>query len=386
MDNSDDAIDRNLDTISRRLAELEAATERALVDDDPDLPVVAAAPPSTSYSEMTELNDRIRLTRGWSETDLDAALTPAQRAQFEQWQARQRIAWDRDDLVAVGIAGLVGALAVWFDATADHAVTETFTSIGRTKRMRIWERAGKRLAIDYTGPGFGGRAHRVRSAGHDLARPFEALRQIRNGEFRGVRWDHGDKAAVSVSGQFRKVDSPADALVLWAMHLAADLLTPMSLPLPGSSLLYELDNRQLRRFAHAVYLGPSAGNGLNMRSGILTPSLSVLVTEVVIRTHVHARAYTATGSPDLDPRRQTLRQELLLAANALVGAASVGKAIARFVTLDDKRRWTAVRHVNVPQLLRIGCLAVENAHGIRGRLQSNAESWDELEQLLAPES
>ncbi|MGV9866974.1 hypothetical protein [Rhodococcus koreensis] len=151
--------------------------------------------------------------------------------------------------------------------------------------MRAWERAGKRLPIDYTGPGFGGRAHRVRSPGHDLARPLEALRQIRAGEFRGVRWDYGDKHDVSVGSRFREVDSLPEAPVLWAQHLA-DLVTPMSLPMPGSSWLYELDIRALRTFAHEVYLGRSAGNGLNVRSGILTPSLSVIVTEVIVRTHV----------------------------------------------------------------------------------------------------
>ncbi|MFI6213912.1 hypothetical protein ACIBCD_18135 [Nocardia brasiliensis] len=378
----DDSIDRNLDTIRRRLAELEEATEQALREDDSGPLPLVAVPAPVSYAEMTDSNDRLRSARDWSEIDLDAALTAVQRAEFERWRTRQRIAWERDDLVAVGIAGLIGALGVWFDSTIDQGVANALGSVGRTQRMRRWERAAKRLPIDYTGPGFGGRAHRVRSAGHDLARPFEALRQIRTGEFRGVRWDHGEMESVSLTGRFRTVESSAEALVLWVKHLAADFVTPMSLPLPGSSLLYELDNRELRKFAHAVYLGPSAGNGLNLRSGLLTPSLSVLVTEVVIRTHVHAKAYAVTGSADLDARRQALRQELLLAAHALVGAASVGKTLARFGTLDDQRRWLAVRHVNVPVLLRIGCLAVENVHGMRGR-GTAAASWAELDELLA---
>ncbi|WP_280432232.1 hypothetical protein [Nocardia brasiliensis] len=378
----DDSIDRNLDTIRRRLGELEDATEQALREDDSAPLPVAAVPAPVSYAEMTDVNDRLRSARDWSEIDLDAALTAVQRAEFERWRTRQRIAWERDDLVAVGIAGLIGALGVWFDSAIDQGVASALGSVGRTQRMRRWERAAKRLPIDYTGPGFGGRAHRVRSAGHDLARPFEALRQIRTGEFRGVRWDHGEMESVSLAGRFRTVESSAEALVLWVKHLAADFVTPMSLPLPGSSLLYELDNRELRKFAHAVYLGPSAGNGLNLRSGLLTPSLGVLATEVVIRTHVHAKAYAVTGSADLDAGRQSLRQELLLAAHALVGAASVGKTAARFVTLDDQRRWLAVRHVNVPVLLRIGCLAVENVHEMRGH-GTAAASWGELDELLA---
>ncbi|WP_213571507.1 hypothetical protein [Rhodococcus sp. USK13] len=106
-----------------------------------------------------------------------------------------------------------------------------------------------------------------------------------------------NKHTVTVGGRFREVDSLAEALVLWAQHLAADLVTPMSLPMPGSSWLYELDNRALRTFAHEVYLGTSAGNGLNVRSGILTPSLSVVTTEVILCTHVHARRPRSPEAP-----------------------------------------------------------------------------------------
>ncbi|MGW5147403.1 hypothetical protein [Rhodococcus koreensis] len=198
--------------------------------------------------------------------------------------------------------------AVWYDTAVDGTVSDVLGATRKTGWMRGWERAGKRLPIDYTGPGFGGRAHRVRSPGHDLARPFEALRQIRAGEFRGVRWDYGDKHPVTVGGRFREVDTLAEALVLWVQHLAADVVTPMSLPMPGSSLLYELDNRTIRTFAHEVYLGTSAGNGLNVRSGILTPSLSVITTEIILRTHVHGLAYGATGSAGLDEREQAPAQ------------------------------------------------------------------------------
>ena len=41
--------------------------------------------------------------------------------------------------------------------------------------------------------------------------------------------------------------------MLWLKHLAADLVTPMSLPLPGMTFLYQLDNRAIRKFAHALY-------------------------------------------------------------------------------------------------------------------------------------
>lgn len=44
-------------------------------------------------------------------------------------------------------------------------------------------------------------------------------------------------------------------MILWVKHLAADVVTPMSLPLAGFTLLYELDNDRIRKFAHAAYRG-----------------------------------------------------------------------------------------------------------------------------------
>ncbi|TQC42892.1 hypothetical protein EEB14_46280 [Rhodococcus sp. WS4] len=102
-----------------------------------------------------------------------------------------------------------------------------------------------------------------------------------------------------------------------------------------------------------MYLGTSSGNGLNVRSEALTPSPSVITTEVVVRTHVHARAYAATGSARLDEQEQARRAELLVAAHSLVGLASAGKTLGRMIILDD-RKGMALRRVNVPMLLCIG--------------------------------
>ena len=106
-------------------------------------------------------------------------------------------------MLAVGFATVLGVAALWYNTTIDGAVTRGLSATRKTAWMRAWERAGKRVPIDYTGPGLGGRAHRVRSLSHDLARPFEALRQIQPGEFRGVRWGYGEERAVTVGYRFR---------------------------------------------------------------------------------------------------------------------------------------------------------------------------------------
>ncbi|MBF6439299.1 hypothetical protein [Nocardia cyriacigeorgica] len=375
----DEHLERNLDTQKRRLDDIESTIYALLDGHDVDpLPVPETAGPQ-SYEELTRDNERLRADRGWVEIDLDAALTADQRAAFERWRTSTRIVWSTADLAAVGVAGLIGMTATWFDTRVDGVVLTQLQQLGRTKLLRTWDKAGKRLPIDYMGPGFGGKAHRLRSAGHDLFRIFESTQQIMDAEFRGTRWTDGTKQTVRFSGRFRSdLDNFADALIVLLKHLAADMVTPMGLPMPGSSLLYELNDRELRKLIHQAYQGTSTGNGLNLRSGILSAGLPAICTEVIIRLHMHAAAYELTGSTALDQAQKSLRAELLLAAHSMVGAASVGKSVARALSLDGDKKYAAVRHVNVPVLLRTAGLAAVVVRDPKARGNAEATSWDEL--------
>ncbi|CCQ16346.1 putative uncharacterized protein [Rhodococcus sp. AW25M09] len=113
-----------------------------------------------------------------------------------------------------------------------------------------------------------------------------------------------------------------------------------------------------------------------MRSGVLTPSMCVVATEVVIRTHMHGRASRSPGSALLDGADSVLRDELLLAAHSVVGAASVGKTVARMLFLEQSP--LALRHLNLQLLLRMGCLALSVFGDRRGRIDSLAPSWTAL--------
>lgn len=370
----DESVLRNLDTQHRRLAQLEQDVDRLLAGDTE----VTATPAIDaegwqSYEHVTAANDAARERHGWNVVDLDAAITPALRAEYEAWRSRQRIAWGLDDVAAVACAGLVGVGAVWFDSTIDSAVRARLARLADTPLIRGWERDGKRMPIDYMGSGFGGRAHRVRSAGHDIGRPFEALSQIRAGQFRGRRWDNG--VATLAQERFVPVESLGEALTLWAKHLAADFVTPMNLPLPGWTKLYELPVPALRQFAYDTY-----NQGANLRSLSLS-SLPVLSTEVVIRSHVHGRAMLESGSAVLEPAAASLRSELLLAGHSLVGAAALGKAVALSMVVSPAAGFW---HINWPVLLRAAMLALEVAHDARVRHNSPVSRWDDLATAIVP--
>jgi hypothetical protein len=149
----------------------------------------------------------------------------------------------------------------------------------------------------------------------------------------------------------------------------------MNLPLPGWSLLYEMPNRDLRKFAHDAYAGTNSGDGLNLRSGMLTPGLGMVATEVIVRTHTHLAAYRESGSPRLGRAATTRRNEMLLAAHAAAGAVSLSKTAAAAVAGETV---VAARHLNVPVLMRVGVLALKVRSDAALRATAGAPSWAEL--------
>lgn len=369
-----DDFDRNLDTQRRRLDAMDAAVANAMSDEPvpSQLPTERAPQP---YEALTSFNDQLRVSNSWTDVDLDAALSPQQAEALEEWRSRQRTPWTTADVAMVGLAGVLGAACIWFDAAIDKAVRERLSAIAKTRVVRLWEKAGKRLPIDYMGDGFGGRAHRIKSAGHDLARPFQALRQIMNGEFEGVRWSFGQQSTIKVSGRFDVVDSFEGALLRWIMHLGADVLTPMSLPIPGMSLLYELDNETISKLARHAYSGLRAGEGLNLRSATVAPGMTALTTEVVVRTHIHLTAMRETGNFELTRQQERKRTELRLAAHSLVGAVSIGKATAQGLITKHP---AAIRHIQVPTLVLAGKTALQAVADASAAHRASAPTWDQL--------
>ncbi len=378
----------NLDALSRDLDSIEALATAALADESVDCASaerIAEAPTGLTYDALTAHNRKRREVEAWGEADLADLLDPAALRQLDDWRKGQRLPWERGDLVVVGIAGLVGALANLYDTQIDAAVLDGLSWLKKSDLLRQWEKDAARLSIDYTGPKFGGPAHRVRSAGHDIGRFFNALNQVRTGTFEGTWWEDGERFVEVVtttrSGKpFVAAPEPHLALVLLLKHWAADFVTPMSLPLPGWSLLYEMPNRDLRKFAHDAYAGTNSGDGLNLRSGVLTPGLGMMATEVIVRTHAHLSAYRGTGTPRLTTAAAAKRTEMLLGAHAAAGAVSLSKTVAAAMAGESA---VAMRHLNVPVVMRVGLLALKVRSDAAGRAAAGFPTW---EHVLADEA
>lgn len=113
--------------------------------------------------------------------------------------------------------------------------------------------------------------------------------------------------------------------------------------------------------------------------------ITVLITEILIRTYVHLDAYQQTGTARLDLPQTRRRNELLLASHSLVSAISLGKvatqASAHCVAGNylHAAHPSHIRHANIPTLLRAVALArtlVNDAY--RASKIPSAHSWDNL--------
>ncbi|MFI9536897.1 hypothetical protein ACIG56_27060 [Nocardia fusca] len=384
----DDAYIVNLDALARDLDDIEAIAASALSNQPVDPAMtqsIADTPIGLTYSELTARHQQRREVDGWVEPEMADILDPIALAHLEKWRAAQRLTWEPSDLVVVGLSGLIGALGNLYNHHMDTAVLGGLSHLKNSDLLRRWEKETARLPIDYTGPKFGGPAHRVRSAGHDIGRFFTALNQIRTGTFTGIWWEDGQRMVAEVTATrsglpFAQAPEPHIAIALLLKHWAADFVTPMNLPLPGWSFLCEMPIPALRKFANDAYAGTNSGDGLNLRSGILTPGLGMLASEVIIRTHLHLGAYRSTGSSRLPTPTAAKRTEMLLAAHATAGAISLSKTAAAAITGETA---IAARHLNVPVLMRTGQLALKVRSDTAARAEAGAPSW---QQLLADEA
>lgn len=378
----DDTYIENLDALTRDLDDIEALAAAALDGEPLDLAAaagIAHAPTGLTYDGLTEHNQRRREAEAWGDAELADILDPTALRQLDEWRNAQRLLWERSDLVVVGVAGVLGALANLYDTQLDTKVLEGLGCLKKTDLVTRWEQDAEGMPIDYMGSKFGGPGHRGLSAGHDIGRFFNALNQVRTGTFEGTYWEYGERfVRVSTTTPFGTNYSELEwhlALAQLLKHWVADFVTPMSLPLPGWTLLRDMPDRELRTFGQEAYAGDHRGSGLNLRSGLLTPGLGMVVSEVIIRTHTHLAAFRETGSPRLSAANSAKRSEMLLAAHAAAGAVSLSKTAATAVAGETV---VAVRHLNVPVLMRIGMLALEVRSDAVARAASGASSWSQL--------
>lgn len=235
---ADDTYVENLEALTRDLDDIEALAAAALDGQSLDQGAadrISHTPTGLTYDELTQHNQQRREAEAWGDAELADILDPTALRQLDEWRTAQRIRWERSDLVVVGAAGLLGALADLYDTQLDAKVLEGLAWLKKTDLITRWEQDATGMPIDYMGPKFGGPGHRGLSAGHDIGRFFNALNQVRTGTFEGTYWEYGERfAKASTTTPFGTPYSEVEwplALAQLLKHWVADFVTPMSLPL-----------------------------------------------------------------------------------------------------------------------------------------------------------
>ncbi len=248
-----DSIKRNLDILKHRADQAGRQLDDLLAGKDldtVDLPLdrSTAKTMTISLATMTRSESK-RAGKGF--TSRLSCCFPRNVCAPRMVRHRAREPWQPADFGAVALAGLVGGITTFFDTEIDANVREGLRADSATPTSSKAGKGSTDCPINYTGPNFGGPDHRVRSSGHDIGRPFAALRQIRDGQFRGWTWEHGVRSVFETAqGSYTPVDSATEAIAVWMKHLAPDFLTSMSLPLPDWTALSGLPIREVRKFAH----------------------------------------------------------------------------------------------------------------------------------------
>lgn len=274
----------------------------------------------------------------------------------------------------VGLAGTVGVVGAWYEQWIDCGVRDLLEPLSDKPFFKRLERDAQSGVIDYQKPGFGGPHHRARNPGHDLFRFVETVHHMRKGEFHGTKLGDGPDRVFVDDEADDAVATYTDAAVRLLKHLVTDVVTPTSLPLPGTSLLDKLPGSKGQDLNRLLFQGERDKiTGMTLRGGVLQ-SLPLLSTELIVRVHLHLRAHEERQTFVLTAEETALRSEVLLVAHGLTGAASVGRTLTTAMFGDLKNRIMSVRHLNVPVLLRLGALGVSVARARRDRLPD----WENL--------
>lgn len=215
--------------------------------------------------------------------------------------------------------------------------------------------------IDFLDPHSFGGDHRLYSYGHDLFRFFEGVRQTMVGEYRGIS-GLGGELVVNYSGH--TPISFETALLTNIIHLIKDFCTAKSLPIPGMTVLANLNNDKMPEFAEKMYI--DGGYNLRTLSGQV---LSVTIIELVIRIYLYIKHLNKDYDKDLKDEKLN---KMLIVSHCIAMLFNLGKVA---VTQNPFM-------LNIPQLFMIIKYALkiykQQFENYKIRIDNKGKELDEL--------
>lgn len=227
--------------------------------------------------------------------------------------------FDKWDYLVILLSGVCGGLIdVFLGKPGGYAEpkikNDSFFGLGeKLKEFDI-----KNNPIDAHIPGAPVGDHRVFSYGHDLFRFFKGVKLILG---------QTDEIGISgtggvISGNFSNFSSPDSmwkAILILAIHLYKDFWTARSLPIPGSTIIANLNNDNMPEIIDDL----TNKNEVNLRQ-LSGQVLSITVIEIVIRIYSFFKYYKSGI-----PQEQIIhkRNKMLLLGHSTAMLFNIGKII-----------------------------------------------------------
>jgi hypothetical protein len=196
-------------------------------------------------------NDKIIIIPDLSDHDL--MNLPEIRCQIEKLTesidsiSLESLKWDNYDLLCVFLTGVLGGVAdilIGKPGGYEEPEIKDISFFGRKIKLKPFDL--KNNPIDKQIPGAFGGDHRLYSYGHDLLRILQGIRLILNGTGPvGINGSGGILELAQSPENYTAPDAVWKAIIVLALHLYKDFWTARSLPIPGSTLIAELNNNTM---------------------------------------------------------------------------------------------------------------------------------------------
>jgi len=276
--------------------------------------------------------------------------------------------WEIRDYIAVFIAASIGSLVEFILSDRNNKFTGKESDF--SQMLNEFHKHEGKSPLDYQGKGFGGGYHRALSKGHDVTRFIEGITMIKNGRFEGLSYENGKSlkivSTVNQYGSTYQQLELIEAILKYAKHMFADLLSTCSLPFPGSSFFVEDGNEYLRKLVVTMYQ-----NGFNLKN-IMSQSLSTIIVEIILRTYfgvMSVQKYNdnfeltedygnfAVIKKLVKPNKSDKINEMMLISHTIVTAMNIGKIVIK------KNPW----EINVTEIISVVKYSIPVVNGVVNR-------------------
>jgi len=219
-------------------------------------------------------------------SDIDSMNLPEIRHQIEELTESidsiciESLKWDHNDLLCVFLTGVIGGVAdilIGKPGGYEEPKIKDISFLGRKIKNPLKSFDLNNNPIDKHIPGAPLGDHRLYSYGHDLLRFIQGIKLILTGTGPvGINGSGGMLELAQAPEGYVDPDAVWKAIIVLVLHLYKDFWTARSLPIPGSTLIAELNNNSMPEWLDEITNDKEVN--LRMLSG---QAFSIAINEII---------------------------------------------------------------------------------------------------------